>query len=417
MSTDVAAMIAAKASQAAKAVANLTTEQKNFVLQSMANHIRNASAAILEANKDEVATASANGTSAAMLDRLTLNHDRIDAMAKAIEQIIALPDPVGATRHIEQRPNGINIEKRRIALGVICMIYEARPNVTADAGALCFKSGNAVILRCGREAIQTSLAIAAAMQQALREHDLPDEVVSIVPDPDRDLMLALLKQDQYIDLVIPRGGEGLIRFVTEHSRIPVIQHYKGVCHLYVDQSADLTMALGLLLNGKVQRPGVCNALEGLLVNTHIATDFLPLVANALAQHDVIVHACKNSIGYFNQAQLIADNEFGQEYLAPEIAIRVVDDLDAAMAHIDQFGSQHTEVICTADQAKAERFIRQVDSAVVMHNASSRFSDGGELGLGAEIGISTSKLHAYGPMGLEALTTEKYVVTGSGQTRS
>lgn len=417
MSTDVAATIAAKASQAAKAVANLTTEQKNFVLQSMANHIRNASAAILEANKDEVATASANGTSAAMLDRLTLNHDRIDAMAKAIEQIIALPDPVGATRHIEQRPNGINIEKRRIALGVICMIYEARPNVTADAGALCFKSGNAVILRCGREAIQTSLAIAAAMQQALREHDLPDEVVSIVPDPDRDLMLALLKQDQYIDLVIPRGGEGLIRFVTEHSRIPVIQHYKGVCHLYVDQSADLTMALGLLLNGKVQRPGVCNALEGLLVNTHIATDFLPLVANALAQHDVIVHACKNSIGYFNQAQPIADNEFGQEYLAPEIAIRVVDDLDAAMAHIDQFGSQHTEVICTADQAKAERFIRQVDSAVVMHNASSRFSDGGELGLGAEIGISTSKLHAYGPMGLEALTTEKYVVTGSGQTRS
>ena len=417
MSTDVAATIAAKASQAAKAVANLTTEQKNFVLQSMANHIRNASAAILEANKDEVATASANGTSAAMLDRLTLNHDRIDGMAKAIEQIIALPDPVGATRHIEQRPNGINIEKRRIALGVICMIYEARPNVTADAGALCFKSGNAVILRCGREAIQTSLAIAAAMQQALREHDLPDEVVSIVPDPDRDLMLALLKQDQYIDLVIPRGGEGLIRFVTEHSRIPVIQHYKGVCHLYVDQSADLTMALGLLLNGKVQRPGVCNALEGLLVNKHIATDFLPLVANALAQHDVIVHACKNSIGYFNQAQPIADNEFGQEYLAPEIAIRVVDDLDAAMAHIDQFGSQHTEVICTADQAKAERFIRQVDSAVVMHNASSRFSDGGELGLGAEIGISTSKLHAYGPMGLEALTTEKYVVTGSGQTRS
>ncbi|HEY0921543.1 glutamate-5-semialdehyde dehydrogenase [Rheinheimera pacifica] len=417
MSTDVAATIAAKASQAAKAVANLTTEQKNFVLQSMANHIRSASVAILAANKDEVATASANGTSAAMLDRLTLNHDRIDAMAKAIEQIIALPDPVGATRHIQQRPNGINIEKRRIALGVICMIYEARPNVTADAGALCFKSGNAVILRCGREAIQTSLAIAAAMQQALREHDLPDDVVSIVPDPDRELMLALLKQDQYIDLVIPRGGEGLIRFVTEHSRIPVIQHYKGVCHLYVDQSADLTMALGLLLNGKVQRPGVCNALEGLLVNKHIAADFLPLVANALAQHDVIVHACKASIGYFNQAQPIADNEFGQEYLAPEIAIRVVDDLDAAIAHIDQFGSQHTEVICTSDQANAERFIRQVDSAVVMHNASSRFSDGGELGLGAEIGISTSKLHAYGPMGLEALTTEKYVVTGSGQTRS
>lgn len=416
MSTDIAVDIAAKASHAAKAVANLTTEQKDFVLQSMANHIRSASEMILAANADEVATARANGTSAAMLDRLTLTTERINAMAQAIEQIISLPDPVGATRQIERRPNGINIEKRRIALGVICMIYEARPNVTADAGALCFKSGNAVILRCGREAIQTSLAIAKAMQQALREHELPDEVISIVPDPDRDLMLSLLQQDNYIDLVIPRGGEGLIRFVTEHSRIPVIQHFKGVCHLYVDQSADLQMAIELLLNGKVQRPGVCNALEGLLVNKYIAADFLPMVAAALAKHDVIVHACKQSIGHFANGQAIADSDFGQEYLAPEIAIRVVDDLDAAMAHIDQFGSQHTEVICTADQANAERFIRQVDSAVVMHNASSRFSDGGELGLGAEIGISTSKLHAYGPMGLEALTTEKYVVTGNGQTR-
>ncbi|MEH8020339.1 glutamate-5-semialdehyde dehydrogenase [Rheinheimera metallidurans] len=416
MNTDIAASIAAKASQAAKAVANLTTEQKNAVLQSMADHIRCATDSILQANKDEVATASANDTSAAMLDRLTLTPERVEAMAKAIEQIIALPDPVGATRHIEQRPNGINIEKRRIALGVICMIYEARPNVTADAGALCFKSGNAVILRCGREAIQTSLVIAQAMQQALREHQLPDEVVSIVPDPDRDLMLALLKQAQYIDLVIPRGGEGLIRFVTEHSRIPVIQHFKGVCHLYVDQSANLNMALELLINGKVQRPGVCNALEGLLVNKVIAAEFLPQVAAAFSQHDVIVHACQQSIGYFAQAQPIANNEFGQEYLAAEIAIRIVDDIDGAMAHIDQFGSQHTEVICTENHTNAERFIRQVDSAVVMHNTSSRFSDGGELGLGAEIGISTSKLHAYGPMGLEALTTEKYVVTGSGQTR-
>ena len=417
MSTDVAATIAAKAAVAAKAVANLTTEEKNFVLQSMANQLRTNTAKVLAANADEVATAKANGTSAAMLDRLTLNNDRIEAMAQAIEQIIRLPDPVGITRHIEQRPNGINIEKRRIPLGVICMIYEARPNVTADAGALCFKSGNAVILRCGREAIQTSLAIASALQLALREHNLPDEVISIVPDPDRELMLALLKQDQYIDLVIPRGGEGLIRFVTEHSRIPVIQHYKGVCHLYVDQTADLTMALGLLLNGKVQRPGVCNALEALLVNKHVAADFLPQVAQALAEHHVVVHACSQSIGYFNQAQPIADDEYGQEYLAPEIAIKVVEDIDAAMAHIDRFGSQHTEVICTADQANADRFIRQVDSAVVMHNTSSRFSDGGELGLGAEIGISTSKLHAYGPMGLEALTTEKYVVTGNGQTRN
>ncbi|MDX1538140.1 glutamate-5-semialdehyde dehydrogenase [Arsukibacterium sp.] len=417
MISDVAATLAAQAAKAAKAVAVLSTEQKNFVLQSFANRIREATAAIIAANKDEVAQAKSNGTSVAMIDRLTLDAERIEAMAQAIEQIIQLPDPVGLTRQIEQRPNGINIAKTRIPLGVICMIYEARPNVTADAGALCFKSGNAVILRCGREAINTSLAIAAAMRQALRDHELPEEVITIVPDPDRDLLLALLKQDQFIDLVIPRGGEGLIRFVTEHSRIPVIQHFKGVCHLYVDQSADLTMALNLLLNGKVQRPGVCNALEGLLVNKHQAADFLPMVAKALAEHQVKVHACKQSVGYFNGASAIADDEFGQEYLAPEIAVKVVADMDEAMEHIDRFGSQHTEVICTADQGNAERFIRTVDTAVVMHNTSSRFSDGGELGLGAEIGISTSKLHAYGPMGLEALTTEKYVVTGNGQVRN
>ncbi len=417
MISDTAATLAAQAAKAAKAVAILSTEQKNFVLQSIANRIREATPAIIAANKDEVAQADSNGTSAAMIDRLTLNPERIEAMAQAIEQIIQLPDPVGSTRQIEQRPNGINIAKTRIPLGVICMIYEARPNVTADAGALCFKSGNAVILRCGREAINTSLAIAAAMRQALRDHNLPEEVITIVPDPDRDLLLALLKQDQFIDLVIPRGGEGLIRFVTEQSRIPVIQHFKGVCHLYVDQSADLNMALNLLVNGKVQRPGVCNALEGLLVNKHLAADFLPMVAKALAEHQVKVHACKDSVSYFTGASPIADEEFGQEYLAPEIAIRVVADMDAAIAHIDRFGSQHTEVICTEDQVNAQRFIRTVDTAVVMHNTSSRFSDGGELGLGAEIGISTSKLHAYGPMGLEALTTEKYVVTGSGQTRN
>ncbi|MDP5035022.1 glutamate-5-semialdehyde dehydrogenase [Alishewanella sp. SMS8] len=416
MSNDVAAKLAAEAAVAAKAVAVLSTEQKNIVLQSFADKIRQATPTILAENRAEVAEATANGTAAAMVDRLTLTAERIEAMASAIEQIIQLPDPVGLTRQIEQRPNGINIAKRRIPLGVICMIYEARPNVTADAGALCFKSGNAVILRCGREAIKTSLAIAAAMRQALAEYNLPDAVISIVPDPDRNLLLALLKQDDYIDLVIPRGGEGLIRFVTEHSRIPVIQHFKGVCHLFVDASAKPEMALNLLINGKVQRPGVCNALEGLLVHQSIADSFLPKVAAALAENHVKVHACAQSLPYFSGASVIAEDEFGQEYLAPEIAVRVVADFDGAIAHIDRFGSQHTEVICTEDQANADRFIATVDTAVVMHNASSRFSDGGELGLGAEIGISTSKLHAYGPMGLEALTTEKYVVTGVGQTR-
>lgn len=416
MTSDVAASLAAGAAQAAKAVATLSTAEKNTVLQAFADKIRLATPTILAENRAEVAEAAANGTSAAMLDRLTLTAERIEAMAAAIEQIIQLPDPVGQSRFIEQRPNGIKISKRRIPLGVICMIYEARPNVTADAGALCFKAGNAVILRCGREAIKTSLAIASAMRQALTEHQLPPEVLTIVPDPDRNLLLALLKQEEYIDLVIPRGGEGLIRFVTEQSRIPVIQHFKGVCHLYVDKAADPAMALKLLLNGKVQRPGVCNALEGLLVHQAIAADFLPLAAQALAEHQVKVHACSRSLPYFNGASPITDDEFGQEYLAPEIAVRVVDDLTAALAHIDRFGSQHTEVICTSDQAAADRFLVSVDTAVVMHNASSRFSDGGELGLGAEIGISTSKLHAYGPMGLEALTTEKFVVQGEGQTR-
>ncbi|MDX3775477.1 glutamate-5-semialdehyde dehydrogenase [Chromatiaceae bacterium AAb-1] len=416
MKETLAATLAAKAAQAAKVVAQLTDAQKNAVLQSFADSIRQAIPAILSVNKEEVKAAELAGTSAAMLDRLTLTGDRINAMADAITQIIDLPDPLAGRRHIEQRPNGIQIYKQRIPLGVICMIYEARPNVTADAGALCFKSGNAAILRCGREAIKSSMAIAAAMHQALRQHQLPDEVISIVPDPDRELLLALLQQDEFIDLVIPRGGEGLIRFVTEHSRIPVIQHYKGVCHLYVDQSADLTMALQLLLNGKVQRPGVCNALECLLVNRQIAADFLPLVNQALAEHQVKIHACADSLPFFSQAELTEISGFGQEYLAPEIAVRIVDDIDAAISHIERFGSQHTEVICTSDQQRAEAFIRRVDSAVVMHNASSRFSDGGELGLGAEIGISTSKLHAYGPMGLEALTTEKYIVSGNGQIR-
>jgi glutamate-5-semialdehyde dehydrogenase len=308
------------------------------------------------------------------------------------------------------------VEKMRIPLGVICMIYEARPNVTADAGALCFKSGNAVILRCGREAIETSKAIAAALHQALRESNLPEDVITVVPTPDRDLLLELLQQDQNIDLVIPRGGEGLIHFVSDNSKIPVIQHYKGVCHLYVDKEADLDKALALLLNGKTQRTGVCNALEGLLVHQAVAAKFLPMAAAALAEKQVVIHSDQASADYFADADVIADDAFGQEYLALELAVRTVPDFAAAIEHIQQFGSGHTEVIVTENQDTAEQFIRTVDSAVTMHNTSSRFSDGGQLGLGAEIGISTSKLHAYGPMGLQSLTTEKFVVTGTGQIR-
>lgn len=416
MSTPLAEQISQRAAVAARAIATLSEADKNTVLQRMADAIRANQATILEVNERDMSAGRDKGLSDAMLDRLQLDPERLEGIAAAIEEIIALPDPVGERLPFTTRPNGMVVEKMRIPLGVICMIYEARPNVTADAGALCFKSGNAVILRCGREAIETSKAIAAALHQALRESNLPEDVITVVPTPDRDLLLELLQQDQNIDLVIPRGGEGLIHFVSDNSKIPVIQHYKGVCHLYVDKEADLDKALALLLNGKTQRTGVCNALEGLLVHQAVAAKFLPMAAAALAEKQVIIHSDQASANYFADADVIADDAFGQEYLALELAVRTVPDFAAAIEHIQQFGSGHTEVIVTENQDTAEQFIRTVDSAVTMHNTSSRFSDGGQLGLGAEIGISTSKLHAYGPMGLQSLTTEKFVVTGTGQIR-
>lgn len=416
MSNSVATEISKRAAVAARAVATLSEAEKNAVLQKMADAIRKHQDQILAVNEKDMAAGREKQLSDAMLDRLQLNPERIEGMATAIEEIIELQDPVGERMPFTTRPNGIEVEKMRIPLGVICMIYEARPNVTADAGALCFKSGNAVILRCGREAIESSKAIAAALHEALRDSGLPEDVITVVPTPDRDLMLELLKQDEFIDLVIPRGGEGLIHFVSDNSKIPVIQHYKGVCHLYVDKDADLDKALNLLLNGKTQRTGVCNALEGLLVHADIAAKFLPMAAQALQEKGVKIHTDKASAEYFANPDVIADDAFGEEYLALEIAVRTVSDFDAAIEHIQNFGSGHTEVIATENESTATRFIREVDSAVTMWNASSRFSDGGQLGLGAEIGISTSKLHAYGPMGLQALTTEKFVVTGTGQIR-
>lgn len=416
MSDSVATEISKRAAVAARAVAKLTTAEKNAVLQKMADAIRAAEQDILAVNKKDMQQGKEKGLSDAMMDRLQLDSERVEGMATAIEEIIKLDDPVGERYPFTERPNGIKVDKMRIPLGVICMIYEARPNVTADAGSLCFKSGNAVILRCGREAIDTSKAIAKALHQALRESNLPEDVITVVPSPDRELMMELLKQDDYIDLVIPRGGEGLIHFVSDNSKIPVIQHYKGVCHLYVDKDADQEKALNILLNGKTQRTGVCNALEALLVHSDIAKEFLPKAAKALAEKNVKVHACKQSIQFFDGAEAIADDAFGEEYLALEIAVRTVADYDGAVEHIQDFGSGHTEVIISENQETVERFIREIDSAVTMANTSSRFSDGGQLGLGAEIGISTSKLHAYGPMGLQSLTTEKYVVTGTGQIR-
>ena len=409
--------LAKNAKQAAQKLAVLDESTKNAVLKDMAAALRANTASIKQVNTEEVARAKENGLDAAMIDRLTLNDERIEAMAEGIEVIISLDDPVGQERVIGTRPNGIEIKKMRIPLGVVCMIYEARPNVTADAGALCFKSGNGVILRGGKEALDTSLAIAGLLQDVLEKHGLPKELISVVPDPDRALMQELMEQRHYIDVIIPRGGEGLINYVTDNSKVPVIQHFKGVCHLYVDKDADLDKAMALLLNGKTQRTGVCNALEGLVVHQAVAGDFLPQVAKAFEEHNVKVHVNDKGAQYFDNADVIADDAFGEEYLGLEIAVRVVEDFDAAIQHIADFGSDHTEVICTENADAANYFQRAVDASVVMVNASSRFSDGSQLGLGAEIGIATTKLHAYGPMGLESLTAEKFLVNGTGQVRS
>jgi glutamate-5-semialdehyde dehydrogenase len=401
---------------AAQTLAVLDEQTKNTVLLDMARSLREKTDTILSANFQDLSRAEQDSLGAAMLDRLKLTPERIEAMAQGIETIASLADPVGLVRQLGTRPNGLNIGKMRVPLGVVCMIYEARPNVTADAGALCFKSGNAVVLRGGKEALQSSLTIAGILQEVLKQYGLPTALITVIPDPDRALMLELMQQRDSIDVIIPRGGEGLINFVTDNSKIPVIQHFKGVCHLYVDKEADLDTALALLLNGKTQRTGVCNALEGLLVHQDIAGRFLPMAAKALAEHQVRINACEGAAAYFDACQVLQEGEFGQEYLDLEIAVRQVKDIEQAMAHIRRFGSHHTEVICTSNQTTAALFQRSVDASVVMVNASSRFSDGGELGLGAEIGIATSKLHAYGPMGLESLTTEKYLVSGTGQVR-
>ncbi|MDO6535340.1 glutamate-5-semialdehyde dehydrogenase [Alteromonas stellipolaris] len=408
--------LAKQAKQAAQTLAILDETEKNAVLKDMAAAIRGNKDTIKAVNEKEVARARDNNLDDAMIDRLILDDARIESMAEGIEVIISLDDPVGRERVIGTRPNGIEIKKMRIPLGVVCMIYEARPNVTADAGALCFKSGNGVILRGGKEALDTSLTIAGLMQDVLEKHGLPRALVTVVPNPDRALMQELMEQRDYIDVIIPRGGEGLINYVTEHSKVPVIQHFKGVCHLYVDKDADLDKALAILLNGKTQRTGVCNALEGLVVHQAIAGDFLPRVAEAFEQHKVTVHVNEKGAQYFNNADVISEDAYGEEYLGLEIAIRVVDDFAGAISHIADFGSNHTEVICTENEDSAKKFQRAVDASVVMVNASSRFSDGSQLGLGAEIGIATTKLHAYGPMGLESLTSEKYLVNGVGQIR-
>ncbi len=408
--------LALQCRDAATAIASLPTEGKNTLLRAMADALLADEAAILAANARDLAAASAKGIGSAMLDRLRLDAARLQGIAAAVREVADLPDPVGQVTRAYDRPNGIHVERVRVPLGVIAMIYEARPNVTADAAALCLKAGNAVILRGGSEAIHSNSAIAAALKRALREAGLPEAVLTLVEDLRRETILELIQLSDVIDLVIPRGGEGLIRFVAEHARVPVIKHYKGVCHQYIDAGADEDLALALLLDGKVSRPSACNSLETLLVHRDIAPTFLPRAAEALRARCVEIRADDTARALMAGAVAATEEDFAAEFLDLVIAVGVVDDLDAAIAHIRRYTSDHTEVIVTRDAGHAETFLNALRSAVVMVNASSRFSDGGELGLGAEIGISTTRLHSYGPMGLEALTVERFVVRGEGQVR-
>jgi len=402
--------------QACRTIAALDSARKAALLTAMAGQLLADEAAILAANVQDLDNARAAGIGSAMLDRLMLNPARLAGIADALREVAGLPDPVGQMTRSEVRPNGIVVERVRVPLGVIAMIYEARPNVTADAAALCLKAGNGVILRGGKEAIASNQAIAASLHTAMAAFGVPAAALTIVADLRREAMLELLQLTDIIDLAIPRGGEGLIRFVAEHARVPVIKHYKGVCHLYVDAAADPAKALDLLIDGKCSRPSACNALETLLVHRDSAPAFLPQAAAALRQRGVELRGCEASLTIVADLLPATEADWDAEYLDLILAVRVVDGLDEAIAHIQRHTSDHTEVIVTEDATNAERFIAALRSAVVMVNASSRFSDGGQLGLGAEIGISTTRLHSYGPMGLEALTVERFVVRGEGQVR-
>lgn len=390
--------------------------RRDALVRAMAAALRANAASIEAENAKDLAAAEAAGRSAALVDRLRLDAPRIAALADALDAIAALPDPLRDDAPPTVRADGLRIRRKPAPLGVVAMVYEARPNVTADAAALCLKAGNACVLRGGSEARHSNLAVAAALHAALRDQGIDPAALRVLDDPDRTQLNDLLKRDDLVDLIIPRGGEALIRFVAEHSRIPVIRHYKGVCHLFVDAEADLDLALRLLVDGKARRPGVCNALECLLVDARVAGDFLPRVAASMAAEQVAVHACDRALSLLPGAAPATDDDWGQEYLDRILAVRVVDGLDAALEHIGRYGSNHTEVIATRNPDTARRFTDLVDASAVVVNASSRFNDGGELGLGAEIGISTTKLHAYGPMGLDSLTCRKWVLEGDGQVR-
>jgi len=411
------ATIAHNARQASLELGRLSTNLKNEMLLKMADALEAGTDGLVVENAKDLAAGKEKGLSEAMLDRLMLDSKRIKGMADALREVAALPDPVGEVTKMWKRPNGIMVGKMRIPLGVIGIVYESRPNVTADAAALCLKSGNAVVLRGGSEAIHSNRAIAAILQGVMKELGIPEAALSLIPFTEREGVLEMLKQEELIDLIIPRGGESLIRFVVENSRIPVIKHYKGVCHAFVDAGADFEMATRIIINAKTQRPGVCNALETLLIHKDTADAFVPQIAKALGDAGVELRGDQQFCSLAPAAKPATEEDWAAEYLELILACRVVDDIDAAIAHINRYGSLHSEVIITSNYANAQRFIREVNSSCVLVNASTRFNDGGQLGLGAEIGISTTKLHSFGPMGLEDLTTTKFIVYGDGQVRS
>lgn len=414
--TEMIATMARDAGGAARKLRTLARGQKDAALIELAGLIDARRKEIITVNEEDVQNARTKGLTEAMIDRLTLSPKVIDAMIDGLKEVAALPDPVGEVLGTTQRPNGLTVGRCRIPLGVIGFIYESRPNVTVDAAALCLKSGNAVILKGGSEALQSNLSLAKLIGEALEATHIPGAAVQVIPTTDREAVKALLALEEEIDLIIPRGGEGLIRFVVQNSRIPVLKHYKGVCHVYVDRSADLAMAEEISFNSKVQRPGVCNAMETLLVHETVAPEFMPRMLTRFEKAGVEIRGCEKTQQWSPAVKPATEADWPEEFHDLILAVKVVPDMEAAFDHIDAYGSNHTEAIVTQDYSRARRFLTEVDASVVLVNASTRFNDGNQLGLGAEIGISTSKLHAFGPMGLTELTTTKFIVTGDGQIR-
>jgi glutamate-5-semialdehyde dehydrogenase len=408
--------MAKAARDAAHKLGRLSSEQKNAALFTIAAGLEKEADFIRAENQKDLLRAEEMGLSGAIIDRLTVKAATIDAMVAGLKEVAHLNDPVGTLSPTWIRPNGLQISRMRIPLGVIGIIYESRPNVTVDAAGLCLKAGNAVILRGGSESFYSNQALAAIIARALENSGLPDKSVQVMPMREREAVYALLNQEAFVDLIIPRGGEGLIRSVVENSKIPVLKHYKGVCHIYIDADADLDMAKNICLNAKVQRPGVCNAMETLLVHRSVAEAFLPAMAERFTEAGVELRGCEATCRILPDAQKAQESDWPAEYLDLILAVKVVEDMDEALEHIAAYSSNHSEAIVTRDYERAQRFVREADSSAVLVNASTRFNDGGQLGLGAEIGISTSKLHAFGPMGVEELTTSKFVVLGSGQIR-